>query len=218
MSKEKFLKERFNETPVIGILRGYPMEVMEDLIPVYMESGFHTLEVTMNSPDAAKMISFIANKYPDLNIGAGTVTNMDDQKRAIGAGAQFIVMPIIDESVISSCVQNNIPVFPGAFTPTEIYRAWHLGASAVKVFPASQLGVTYIKEVLAPLNDIKLLPTGGVSADNIGGYFRAGAVGVGMGGSLFNKKLIEQKDWKALQISFDEIKRNIPIKADLRRL
>jgi len=183
--------------------------VILEMIPVYLDSGYHTVEITMNSPSATNTISTIAKRYPELNIGAGTVCNKADLRLALDAGAQFIVMPVINDEVIAICVDNDIPVFPGAYTPTEIYRAWHLGASAVKVFPASQLGPTYIKEVLAPLNDIRLLPTGGVSAKNIGSYFEAGAVGVGMGSSLFDNKLMEEKDWRTLHNHLKEIKDRI---------
>ena len=117
----------------------------------------------------------------------------------------FIVTPVINEEVIQSCVSQGIPIFPGAFTPTEIYKAWSLGASAVKVFPATQLGVTYIKDVSAPLNDIKLLPTGGVSKTNIKSFFEAGAYGVGMGSSLFDKQLISDQNYTALKEHFKSI-------------
>lgn len=211
MTERKSSREIFHRSPVIGILRGYPLEIIKELIPVYMESGFNTLEVTMNSSDAVKAIKAISTKFPELCIGAGTVCHEEDLNRAVEAGAQFIVMPILQEKVIKRCVKNGIPVFPGAFTPTEIYQAWNLGATAVKVFPSSQAGPRYIKEILAPLNDLKLLPTGGVSAENIQSYFEAGAVGVGMGSSLFDKQIIEKKDWKSLRTHFSKIKDLIPI-------
>lgn len=210
MSKNRFSWEKFRQTPVIGILRGYPIELVLELAQVYLNSGYYTLEVTMNSQSAQETISSLVKSFPEMNIGAGTVCNMDDLKSALDAGATFIVMPVTDETVVTYCVKNEIPVFPGAYTPTEIYRAWHLGASGVKVFPASQLGVKYIKDVLAPLNDVQLLPTGGVSIDNIRSFFEAGVIGVGMGSSLFDKKLVEQKDWEALELHLKEIKKNIP--------
>lgn len=210
MHNHKFSWKKYDETPIIGILRGYPLEVIEELIPVYLKSGFYTLEITMNSPDVDNTIEVLTKKYPELNIGAGTVTRKEELIRAADAGAQFIVMPVLNDEVIALCVRNGIPVFPGAYTPTEINLAWQLGATAVKVFPASQLGPGYIRGVLAPLSDIRLLPTGGVSGDNIRSYFEAGAVGVGMGSSLFDKKMIEKKDWKALKEHFIKIKGLIP--------
>ncbi|WP_139957378.1 bifunctional 4-hydroxy-2-oxoglutarate aldolase/2-dehydro-3-deoxy-phosphogluconate aldolase [Flavicella sediminum] len=207
MSKQTFNWEKFNETPVVGILRGFTMAEILEIIPIYKKSGFYTVEITMNSPNAEASISKLREEFPEINVGAGTVCNMDDLHRALEAGSQFIVTPIIDEAVIAYCVQNNIPVFPGAYTPTEIYKAWSLGANAVKVFPATQLGIRYIKDILGPLNTIKLLPTGGVSKDNIASFFEAGCVGAGMGGSLFDSKLIKAKDYDGLAKHFDEVKR-----------
>jgi len=116
----------------------------------------------------------------------------------LDAGAQFIVTPIIDEAVIKKCLALKIPIFPGAYTPTEIYRAWSLGATMVKVFPAGKLGPDYIKEVLAPLNQIQLLPTGGISLDNIRAFIKAGAKGFGIGSSLVPKHMVENGEWDAL--------------------
>lgn len=163
----------------------------------------------MNTPDVENIIATLRQKYPQLNVGAGTVCSLLDLEKALNAGSQFIVTPIINEEVIKKAVAQNIPIFPGAFTPSEIYKAWSLGASAVKVFPATQLGTTYIKDVLAPLNEIKLLPTGGVSFDNIKSFFDVGAVGVGMGSSLLDKKLIEDKDFDGLEAHFIKIKEQI---------
>jgi 2-dehydro-3-deoxyphosphogluconate aldolase/(4S)-4-hydroxy-2-oxoglutarate aldolase len=111
--------------------------------------------------------------------------------------------------VISTCVEKGVPIFPGGYTPTEIYQAWSLGASAVKVFPASQLGVKYIKDLSGPLPQIKLVPTGGVSIENIGSFFAAGVSGVGMGSSLLDKKLIAAEDYDGLQLHFQAIRRQI---------
>ena len=163
-----------------------------------LEAEFGTLEITMNTTGSTDMISSIREEFPGLNVGAGTVCNKQDLKQALWAGAQFIVTPILDEAVIKDAVSQGVPIFPGAFSPTEIYRAWSLGASAVKVFPASQFGVNYIKEVRGPLDDIKLLPTGGVSLENIRSFFEAGAFGVGMGSSLFKKELVEADDINSL--------------------
>src|SRR5690606_4889291 len=101
-------------------------------------------------------------------------------------------------------VSASIPVFPGAYTPTEIYRAWSLGASMVKVFPATRLGVEYIKEVLAPLNQIKLLPTGGVTPDNFSDFLKAGAKGFGIGSHLFPKHIIDKEDWDGLRTLYTD--------------
>jgi 2-dehydro-3-deoxyphosphogluconate aldolase/(4S)-4-hydroxy-2-oxoglutarate aldolase len=139
-----------------------------------------------------------------LNIGAGTVCNLKDLKVALSAGSQFIVTPIIDKKVIRKCVKEDIPIFPGAYTPTEIYKAWKWGASIVKVYPATSLEPKFIKDVKAPLNQIKLLPTGGINLENLSDFMRVGSEVLGVGGQLFDKQLIEKEDWDGLKRHFED--------------
>lgn len=210
MSKNKpFSWNLYDQAPVVGIIRGLDYDTIRKITEVYIEAGFFTLEITMNTSGAAETIAALIEEFPDLNVGAGTVCNLTDLNNALSAGSKFIVTPIIDEDVIKSSVNQGIPIFPGAYTPSEIYKAWSWGASAVKLFPATQLGVQYIKDVLAPLNQIKLLPTGGVSLQNIQTFFEAGAVGVGMGSSLFDKKMIQAGDFEGLKSHFVAIKSKI---------
>jgi len=199
----------YNKAPIVGILRNVPLLKVLKIAETCLNSELFTIEITMNTPGAAEIIAALRLDFPELNVGAGTVCSMQDLNIAITAGAQFIVTPIIDESVIRSAVSQNVPIFPGAYTPTEIYKAWSLGASAVKVFPATQLGTQYLKDVLAPLNQIKLLPTGGVTSANIESFFQAGAVGVGMGSSLFDKVLINNEDFEGLKKHFEKIRKKI---------
>jgi len=196
---QSFSQELFNKMPVIGIFRGFPASQMEEMAGIYVKAGLTTMEITMNTMDAAQTIaSLVKAMGGTLNVGAGTVCSVDDLDQALDAGAQFIVTPIIDEAVIKKCLALKIPIFPGAYTPTEIYRAWSLGATMVKVFPAGKLGPDYIKEVLAPLNQIQLLPTGGISLDNIRAFIKAGAKGFGIGSSLVPKHMVENGEWDAL--------------------
>lgn len=199
MMSKPFSWEAFEHIPVIGIMRNIPFAKTELLASHYLQSGFTTLEVTMNSENAAEVISTLANKFGhQLNIGAGTVLTVSDLDKALAAGATFIVTPVLNEDVIQACVLGNVPVFPGAYTPTEIYKAWALGAAMVKVFPATRLGAAYIKEVLAPLNRIKLVPTGGITIDNFTEFLKAGAAGLGVGSQLLNAELIKNDDWNSL--------------------
>lgn len=198
-----FSWDLFEKTPLVGILRNFPDSQMLKLAECYQHAGLGTLEITMNSSGAAKTIaSLIKSVEGHLNVGAGTVCNLEDLDQALEAGAQFIVTPIVDAAVIQKCVADNIPIFCGAYTPTEIYQAWSLGASMVKVFPAGKLGPAYIKEVLAPLNHIKLMPTGGISLDNLKEFLEAGAKGLGIGSQLIPKHLVENGDWEALHTHF----------------
>ena len=183
----------------MGIVRGMPFKVVSNLLAAYADAGLTTIEITMNTVGALEMIEFVVKNYGGrLNIGAGTVCTPQQLTQALNAGAQFIVTPIVNPAVISNCAASGIPVFPGAFTPTEIYNAWDLGATMVKVFPAAKLGPEYIKEVKAPLDHIKLMPTGGITLENIAAYQQAGADGYGMAGSLFDKQLIATEDWAGL--------------------
>lgn len=204
-----FSWELFYKAPIVGICRGISMDPFRDLVRAYTGAGLYTLEVTMNTPLAVDIIASLGKEYPNLNIGAGTVCNLKDLEMALDAGARFIVTPIVDEEVIRTAVSRGVTIFPGAYTPTEIYRAWSLGASAVKIFPATALGPQYLRDVLAPLNEIKLLPTGGITKANIGSFFDAGAMGVGMGGSLLNKELIANGDYDGLRNHFLEIRNEI---------
>ncbi|MDX6747904.1 bifunctional 4-hydroxy-2-oxoglutarate aldolase/2-dehydro-3-deoxy-phosphogluconate aldolase [Polaribacter sp. PL03] len=209
LNNNSFSWKLYDKAPIVGIIRGQSLETTLAIVKSYLEAGFYTIEVTMNTPDAEKIIATLVTNFPELNVGAGTVCNKEDLEKALNAGSQFIVTPIIDEEIIKTCVSRKIPIFPGAFTPTEIYKAWSLGASAVKIFPATQLGVTYIKDVLGPLNTIKLLPTGGVSKENIKSFFDVGVVGVGMGSSLLDKNLIKNNDFEGLKNHFISIKKEI---------
>lgn len=202
----KFSPELFNRIPVVGILRNVPPLTVPTLARYYSEAGLTTLEVTMNSDEALTTITRLVQDFGGkLNIGAGTVCTLEDLDKALAAGAQFIVTPILQEEVIRACVQQQVPVFPGAYSPTEIYKAWHLGATMVKVFPATKLGASYIKEVLAPMSYLKLLPTGGVAPDNFTAFLKAGAAGLGMGSQLFPKQLIEEGAWEELSVLFRQL-------------
>jgi len=204
-----FNYDTFIEMPVIGILRNISLATVKEIAPIYLKAGFHTIEVTMNSDNAEDIIAYLSSNFKKLNVGAGTVCNLEDMHNALNAGAKYIVTPILEEEVVKYCRDHNIAVFPGAYTPTEIFKASNLGATAIKVFPATQLGPNFIKNVLAPLNNMKLLPTGGVSTDNIEAFFKAGAVGVGMGGSLFDDKLIKEKNFEGLFNHFKSIAKKV---------
>lgn len=203
MSENNFSWKLFYEVPIIGIIRNLLPEQVKAIAPIFVEAGLTNLEITMNTNDAPLIINDLVEAWgASLNIGAGTVCSSKDLDLALSAGAKFIVTPIIDEEVIKECVAADIPIFPGAYTPSEIYKAWSLGASMVKVFPATRLGPAYIKEILAPLNQIKLLPTGGINSDNFLDFFLAGAQGVGVGGQLFPAHLIGNQKWEELRQLF----------------
>lgn len=200
MNAYKFSEELFLKVPIVGIIRGMSEHDVTNILKVYYEAGLTTIEITMNTTGAEDMIKLAVEKYAGkLNVGAGTVCSEQDLDKALNAGAQFIVTPVINPRVIKIAVDKGIPIIPGAYTPTEIYNAWSLGAYMVKIFPATALGPNYIKDVKAPLNQIKLMPTGGVSIDNILEFKAAGANGYGMGSQLFHKAHIENQNWEGLK-------------------
>jgi 2-dehydro-3-deoxyphosphogluconate aldolase/(4S)-4-hydroxy-2-oxoglutarate aldolase len=203
MNENVFSWELFNKMPVIGIIRNLSLEDFIQVLPLFTDAGLSTIEITMNTPNAEELIRYAVENQPsNLNVGAGTVCNKRDLKKALDAGARFIVTPVMRKKLIRYCVDHAIPIFPGAFTPTEIYKAWAWGAPMIKVFPAKTLGPDYIKDVKAPLDQVKLLPTGGIGLDNIESFKKAGADGFGVGGPLFKKDLIKEKDWSRLKQHF----------------
>ncbi|GAB3666136.1 bifunctional 4-hydroxy-2-oxoglutarate aldolase/2-dehydro-3-deoxy-phosphogluconate aldolase [Echinicola sediminis] len=196
---KKFSEEKFQAVPMIGILRGYKLEEILKITETYLKAGFTTLEITLNTPSALEIISTVVQKFGnDLNVGAGTVCDLEDLNQAIDAGAQFVVSPIIDLDVIHKCCNMEVPIFPGALTPTEIYKAWTAGARMVKLFPGNAFTPTYVKDILAPLTEIQIMPTGGVSFQNLIEFHKAGAKAFGMGDNLFDPVLINNQDWEAL--------------------
>lgn len=198
-----FSWEGFEDMPIVGIVRGIDLEDFKQILPVYVKAGLTTIEVTMNTPEVETLIGYAIKEYSGvLNVGAGTVCSLSDLNNALDYGAQFIVTPLVNEEVITSCVNRNIPIFPGAFTPSEIYKAWILGAPIVKIYPAGNFGAGYIKDVKAPLNQVKMMPTGGISTDNMQSFLDVGVEGFGIGSPLFNKAIIKSKDWNALEKHF----------------
>ena len=136
---------------------------------------------------------------PGVRIGAGTVRGLEDLRAALEAGAEFIVTPVVVEDVIRRCRSDGVFIVPGAFTPTEIHRAWDLGADLVKLFPADQLGPAYVRSVKGPLPEVKLCPTGGITVESIAAYRLAGAEAFGIGGQLFQKPRVEAGDWEGIE-------------------
>lgn len=203
MVNTSFSWDLFNKIPIIGIMRNLPSERMVTVTSLFEKSGFTNLEITLNSPKAFESIAELSKSFGNkINVGAGTVCSIEQLDLALSAGASFIVTPIVNEEIIRKCNFLKVPVFPGAFTPTEIYKADALGAAMVKVFPASQLGPQYMKELLAPFPQIKLLPTGGISIKNMRAFMDAGAKGLGIGSQLFPMEIIQQGKWEELKRLF----------------
>ncbi len=161
--------------------------------------GVRAIEVTMNTPGALGVIEqAVKRNDPEIAFGAGTVLEVETARAAILAGAQFIIAPGLKSAVIALCRDYSIPVLPGAYTPTEILAAWENGADMVKVFPASAGGPSFIKALRAPLDQIELVPVGGVTLENTAEFIRAGSAAVGIGSDLVDTKLLESRSWTEL--------------------
>jgi 2-dehydro-3-deoxyphosphogluconate aldolase/(4S)-4-hydroxy-2-oxoglutarate aldolase len=185
MAKRETL-ERIADGGVIPVVRAPSGEDALHVIEALREGGIDVIELTMTVPGALRVMEELARRYKGtVVLGAGTVLDSETARACILAGASFVVSPMLDESVITCCRTYGVAVIPGALTPTEIVRAWRAGADMVKVFPCSALGgPAYIKALKAPLPQIDLVPTGGVTLASVGDLVRAGASAVGAGGDL----------------------------------
>jgi 2-dehydro-3-deoxyphosphogluconate aldolase / (4S)-4-hydroxy-2-oxoglutarate aldolase len=177
---------------VVAIIRMKDSAKVRSVVDALVEGGLRALEVTMTVPRAVELIRELAPSLPaGFLLGAGTVTDVDTATAVIDAGATFVVSPVFRPDVLRRCLDCGVPMMPGCFSPTEIFTAHEGGADIIKVFPATMLGPQFIKDVRAPLPQVKLMPTGGVTLDNAGDWIRAGAVAVGVGSALVDTKAVD---------------------------
>ena len=190
----------------VPIIRTDKPESAVQVAGAIRDGGAPLLEITMTVPGALNIIKEIVDAFGNtVMVGAGTILDCETARMAILAGADFIVAPALDDATIRLCRRYAKIVMPGALTPTEILRAWELGADFVKVFPADALGgPSYIKAVKAPLPQVDLVPTGGVDIDTAAEFIRAGAAAVGVGSALVEKKIIAAGDWSRLTQKTEE--------------
>lgn len=167
----KSMAEQFQEMAVVPVV---VLNDAKDALPLaeaLVEGGLPCAEVTFRTDAAEESIRLMAEKYPDMLVGAGTVLTIDQVNRAVGAGAKFIVSPGFDPEIVDYCIEKEIPVFPGCITPSEVAQAVKRGLKVVKFFPAEQFGgVATIKALAAPYTMVKFMPTGGVSTKNLKDY------------------------------------------------
>jgi 2-dehydro-3-deoxyphosphogluconate aldolase / (4S)-4-hydroxy-2-oxoglutarate aldolase len=191
------LPHQVTDARLVVVARRLDRSVLERLMIVAGDAAGVVLEITMDAPDALDDIRWAIDA--GATVGAGTVLNIADAAAAIDAGAGFLVSPYLDEALVEWAAERGHPVAPGALTPTEVVRAWALGATAVKVFPASVVGANLLRELRGPLGHIPLMPTGGVNADNARSFIDAGAVAVGVGSWLTGSSSPElARRWSAL--------------------
>jgi 2-dehydro-3-deoxyphosphogluconate aldolase / (4S)-4-hydroxy-2-oxoglutarate aldolase len=191
--KSKVIQE-IRDTGVIPVVRATTADEAMRAIDAIREGGISVLEITMTVPGAVKVIEDVAKRYgDDALVGAGTVLDPETASACVAAGAQFVVSPALNLETIARCRELDIAVMPGALTPTEVVQAWNAGADFVKVFPAGAVGgPSYLKSLKAPLPQIELVPTGGVSLKTAADFIRAGAAALGVGADLVDINAIRE--------------------------
>jgi 2-dehydro-3-deoxyphosphogluconate aldolase/(4S)-4-hydroxy-2-oxoglutarate aldolase len=197
-TKEQYYQQ-VADAGVVAVIRANSKDQLVGITEALLAGGVPSIEVTMSTPKAIAGIEMLADRFGDTAvIGVGTVVDAATARDAISAGAQFVVSPVFDEEIVATARRYGKIMIPGAYTPTEILRAWTAGADVVKVFPSTMLGPGYFKDILAPLPQLRLTPTGGVDVKNAGDWIKAGAVFLGAGSSLVTKDAIARSDWTSV--------------------
>ncbi|MBT2553843.1 bifunctional 4-hydroxy-2-oxoglutarate aldolase/2-dehydro-3-deoxy-phosphogluconate aldolase [Arthrobacter sp. ISL-5] len=172
-------------TRVVAVLRATHAKDYAPVIEALQRGGVLSIELTLSTPGVWGKLPRLKDRFGDaLEIGVGTVTEAAEAETALDLGAAYIVTPVTDPGVITACVGRGVPVYPGGLTPTELHAGWILGATAVKVFPASTVGAGYVSQLRGPFPDIQVIPSGGVNIEDVPGWIRAGALAVSLGGPL----------------------------------
>jgi 2-dehydro-3-deoxyphosphogluconate aldolase / (4S)-4-hydroxy-2-oxoglutarate aldolase len=185
---------------IIPVIRADSADVAIAVVEALMEAQLTIAEITMTVPNAIEAIAAVEKRFGGaILVGAGTITAADTARRAVDAGAEFLVSPCLVGEVIEAARREDVPVLPGALTPTEIFEAFRRGADMVKVFPAQNVGgASYLRALRGPFPDIPLVPTGGVTLDNIADLFAAGAAAVGVGSELVAKDALARRDFNTI--------------------
>jgi 2-dehydro-3-deoxyphosphogluconate aldolase / (4S)-4-hydroxy-2-oxoglutarate aldolase len=198
VSRTDIVRE-IESTGVVAVIRMQEADKLRHVVDALLEGGVRALELTMTVPGAVGLIEELARDLPgEFQLGAGTVLDPETARQVILAGAKYIVAPVLNLDVITLCHRYDVAIMPGCFTPTEILTAWQAGADVIKVFPATALGPGYFKDVRAPLPQVKLMPTGGVTMTNAGEWIKAGAVAIGVGSALVDLKAVAAGHYKTI--------------------
>jgi 2-dehydro-3-deoxyphosphogluconate aldolase / (4S)-4-hydroxy-2-oxoglutarate aldolase len=199
VSTRQSLVRRVTDTAAVAVIRMSDSKKLIRVAQALHAGGVTAIEVTMTVPDALSVIAAVAREMgDDILLGVGSVLDADTARRAIEAGARYVVSPVFKREIVDAAHEMDCPAMPGAFTPTEALVAQEYGADIVKIFPADVVGMAFFKGVLAPMPHLRLMPTGGVTLTNAGEWMRAGAVAVGVGGALLDKKAIAEENYDQL--------------------
>ncbi len=200
------MREMVESNPVLAILRNVPLEKTLDYAGAVIRGGVRFFEVALNSPNALKQISLLRDALgEDCLVGAGTAITTDLCRSAMDAGAQFLLTPGTPDSVLAYCAKNGIELLPGVLTPTDVARCLEYGFSTMKLFPAGDMPLKYIKSLKGPFDGTDYVAIGGVNPGNVASFFAAGYLGVGLSGGLAPKGAVQAGDWDACAESVREI-------------
>jgi 2-dehydro-3-deoxyphosphogluconate aldolase / (4S)-4-hydroxy-2-oxoglutarate aldolase len=178
------------QNPVIAVLRASRATDYDRVVEVLAGNGVRSIELTLSTPGTFEHLpSLLAGVGDDVEVGIGTIVNADQARRAIDAGARYLVTPIVNLEVIALAVAAGVPVYPGGLTPTELYSAWSAGATAVKIFPAETVGPQYGAHLRGPFPELQFVPSGGIGLDTVAAWLAAGATAVSLGGPLVGDAL-----------------------------
>ena len=199
MDKNEVLQQ-IEDLKLVSIVRLDDPADINPTVDALLEGGVKIIEVTMTIPGLLDYVPDLVRRVgSEMVFGIGSVLNADMARQAADAGATFIVSPIMKKEIVNSAHEAGCAVSVGAYTPTEIQTAWELGSDVVKVFPADTLGPGYIKGVRAPMPHLKLMPTGGVTVDNVSDWLRAGSFALGVGSALVDMKAVRERRFDVIR-------------------
>lgn len=200
--KRNEMRKTIQKNPVLAILRNVPEEELLPYAKAIMDGGVKFFEVALNSDGALRQICSLKEKFGDeILVGAGTATTVERAKEAVMAGAEFLLSPSADEPVLEYCRREEIAILPGALTPSEVNLCISYGCREIKLFPAGEMPLSYVKSLKGPLDDTEYMAIGGVSANNAAEFLKAGYLGVGMAGALVPREIRKTRNWEAARDS-----------------
>lgn len=189
------MKQTVIDNPILAIMRNIPMEKVLNYVGAATEGGVGFFEVALNSKDAYEQIKLLKKNFQNISIGAGTAITVERAKAAIEAGADFLLSPSTDEDVLAYCQKNQIAIMPGALTPSDVSKCLRYGFPVIKLFPAGDMPMGYIKSLKGPFDETEYVAIGGVNKENMAQFFQQGYLGVGIGSNMIPKELVQNNKW-----------------------
>ena len=190
------MKQTVIDNPVLAIMRNIPTEKVLNYVGAAIEGGVGFFEVALNSKDAYEQIKLLKKNFQNIPIGAGTAITVERAKAAIEAGADFLLSPSTDENVLAYCQKNQIAIMPGALTPSDVSKCLRYGFPVIKLFPAGDMPMGYIKSLKGPFDETEYVAIGGVKKENMAQFFQQGYLGVGIGSNIIPNDMIQRNAWE----------------------